>query len=158
MNRVRFQELLDSRGSNLAKWPEADRIAAERLIASNSSAAKAFDGARHLDRLIEHTLSGVESDPEQIAFHILAGLPKKLPAQAAAMRKVSRLHAFLPAPGALWPRVAVLSFAAGLGIAFGLFWAERSMLEDRQAMAAASGAGTDVTAVLFETDTAIGTF
>lgn len=171
MNRVRFQDLLDSRGSDLAAWPDADRIAAERLIASNSGAAKAFEEARNLDGLIERSLSGAasEADDANIASRILAGLPKKLPAQdggsvkrplqVRAIRKEPRPWMLLPAQRALLPRFAALTFAAALGIALGLFWAQKSMLDERQAMAASSEeAGADVTAVIFQTDTAIGTF
>jgi len=165
-----FSDLLDSRGSDLAIWPDADRIAAERLIASDPGAAKAFEEARNLDRLIGLSLSegAPEGDHEAIASRILAGLPKRLPAQVdpgfklqvqAAPRKNRRAWAFLPTQGALLPRVAALSFAAALGVALGLFWAQKSMLDDRQAMIAASEeSGTDVTGIIFQTDTAIGIF
>ncbi len=170
MNRDRFQDLLDSRGSDLAGWPDADRIAAERLIASDAGAAKAFEEARNLDRLIRQSLGGgaLEGDHEAIASRVLAGLPPKLPAQVdrgiklpiqAAARKNRRGWAFLPAQGALLPRVAALSFAAALGVALGLFWAQRTMLDDRQPIiTAAEEGGADVTAVMFQTDTAIGIF
>ncbi len=170
MNRDRFQDLLDIRGSDLAAWPGADRIAAERLIASDPGAAQAFEEARRLDGLIKHSLGRpLEGNHEDIASRILARLPKRLPAQAgggvklpvqvAASRKNPKFWTFLPAQGALLPRVAALSFAAALGVALGLFWAQKSMLDDRQAlMAASEEAGTDVTAVIFQTGTAIGTF
>jgi len=158
MDRARLQDLLDRRGSDLAKWPEADRIAAERLIASDSKAAKDFEAARYLDFLIGRSLSAAEAGPQDIASRILAGLPQKLPPQAAAVRKEWILRPFLPARDALWPRVAVLTFAAALGVAAGLFWAEKSLLQDNQPAVAASGASLDVTSVLFETDTASGTF
>ena len=169
MTLERFQDLLDSRGSDLATWPDADRIAAERLIASDANAAKAFEEARNLDRLIGRSLGAgaLEGDHEATAARILAGLPKKLPAQErsfklpiqAAPRKSRRAWAFLPTQGALLPRVAALSFAAALGVALGLFWAQKTMLDDRQTMITASEeGGTDVTGIIFQTDTAIGIF
>jgi hypothetical protein len=168
MNRDRFQDLLDSHGSDLLAWPVADRIAAERLIASDPTAAEAFEEARRLDRLIQHSLTSGQfgGGNEEIASRILAGLPRKLPAQqtlntkapvqARPTRQKPKPWAFLPAQGALLPRVAALSFAAALGVAVGLFWAQQSMVA-RQA-AAPEEASADVTAVLFQTDTSIGTF
>ena len=167
MTHERFQDLLDSRGSDLAAWPDADRIAAERLIASDPGAAKAFEEARKLDRLIQRSLGGEasEGDHEAVASRILAGLPKRLPAQidqgfrlpaqAAIVRKKPKFWAFFPTQGALLPRVAALSFAAALGIALGLFWAQKIMVDDRQVITASD---TDVTGVIFQTDTAIGIF
>ena len=169
MTLDRFQDLLDSRGSDLATWPDADRMAAEHLIASDPSAAKAFEEARKLDRLIGRSLGAgvLEGDHEAIAARVLAGLPKKLPAQVdrgfklliQAPRKDRRAWALLPPQGALLPRVAALSFAAALGVALGLFWAQKTMLDDRQTMISASEeGGTDVTGIIFQTDTAIGIF
>jgi len=169
MTLERFQDLLDSRGSDLAAWPHADRIAAERLIAIEPSAAKAFEEARNLDRLIGRSLGAgaLEGDHEATAARVLAGLPKKLPAQErsfklpiqAAPRKNQWGGAFFPTQGALLPRVAALSFAAALGVALGLFWAQKTMLDDRQTMITASEeGGTDVTGIIFQTDTAIGIF
>ena len=170
MTLERFQDLLDSRGSDLATWPDVDRIAAERLIASDPGAAKAFEEARNLDRLIGRSLGAgaLEGDHEAIAARVLAGLPRKLPAQVdrgfklqvqAAPRKNRRAWAFLPTQGALLPRVAALSLAAAFGVALGLFWAQKTMLDDRQTMVTASEeGGTDVTGIIFQTDTAIGIF
>ncbi len=170
MTLERFQDLLDSRGSDLAAWPDADRIAAERLIASDRSAAKALEEARALDRLIERSLvQAPEGDPTAIAARILAGLPKRLPAQAApgvafpikakAPRSDRRGWTFLPLKEALFPRVAAISFAAALGVALGLFWAQKTMLDDRQAMMTASEeGGADVTGIIFQTDSATGLF
>ncbi len=164
----RFQDLLDSRGSDLAAWPDADRIAAERLMASDPAAAKAFEAARNLDRLIGRSLGGgaVEADHEAVAARILAGLPKKLPAQVdggfkrpvqAAPRKNRAAWTFVPTQGAVLPRVAALSFAAALGIVLGLFWAQKTVLDDRQTTTTEE-ASADVTSIIFQTDNAIGTF
>jgi hypothetical protein len=179
MDRDRFQDLLDSRGSDLAAWPEADRIAAERLIASDRSAAKALGDARALESLIRRTLSAEapEGSRYDAATQIVAGLPGKLPAQEGrdarlaaplgqviqfpgrtAARKKPRPFAFFPAQGALMPRVAALTFAAAFGVALGLFWAQKSMLDDRATMIASEQGGSDVAAVIFQSDTAIGTF
>ncbi len=166
MTFERFQDLLDSRGGDLARWPGADRIAAERLIAGDANAAKAFAEARNLDRLIERSLGvrALGGDKDAIAARVLAGLPNRLPAQVhpsitlpmqAAPRKNRRAWTFLPTQGALLPRVAALSFAAALGVALGLFWAQKVILNDPQVITASD---TDVTGIIFQTDTAIGIF
>ena len=171
MNRERFQDLLDIRGSDLATWPGADRIAGERLIASDPGAARAFEEARRLDGLIEHSFSEpLAGNHGDVASRILAGLPKKLPAQAHQDRKLAVRPSQPETPETLdvpahtrsagCPGVAALSFAAALGVALGLFWAQKSTLQDSQVLIASEEeGGTDVTAVLeFQTGSAIGTF
>jgi hypothetical protein len=168
MNRDRFQDLLDIRGSDLAAWPDADRIAAERLIASDQGAAKIIEDARCLEGLIRGSLaSAPQRDRDAIASRILSGLPKSLPAQerppearpvqAPAIRKAPKPWTLFPAQSALLPRFAALGFAAAFGIAVGLFWAQQNMA-DRQDVAAASEDANDVTAVIFQTDSATGLF
>ena len=161
MNLLRFQKLLDCRGSDLAKWPEADRLAAELLIASNLSAAKALAEAGRLDRLIELGLADrpLDEGPDEIAFRVLARLPRTLPAQTGTIFKASGLKAANSWAWrgveltAFWPRAAALTFAAALGIAVGLFAAEQRALEDRQRMVAALGdPEADLNALLFGTE------
>lgn len=160
MNRDRFQDLLDIRGSDLAAWPDADRIAAGRLIASDPGAAKILADARRLDGLIHGSLASAAGSEHDAASRILAGLAGKLPAQERrseapviqlrAPQKTPKPWTFFPAQGALLPRVAALGFAAAFGIAVGLFWAQ-SMAERQEASA-------DAAAIIFPADTEIGTF
>ncbi len=167
MNRDRFQDLLDANGSDLATWSAAERAGAERLIASDAGAAAALGEARRLDRLVHLSLAEAPGrDEEAAAARILTALPGKLPAQAESgavlpfkappRRKQPARFPFPPARGALFPRAAALGFAAALGIALGLFMAEKMM--DRQDLITASEDGGDVASVLFQTDNAIGTF
>ena len=108
MNRDRFKDLLDSRGSDLSAWPKADRLAAEQLIASDPKAAAALDRTRDLDTLIRRSFaSAPDADHEDITSRILAGLPKTLPAQERHTEtRVIRLHTPRnePKPWAFWPR------------------------------------------------------
>ena len=161
MNRDRFQDILDSRGSDLSAWPDADRLAAEHLIARDAEAAAAFEQARRLDSLIGRSLATApQADHEDIASRILAGLPRTLPAQERqiemrtvqlrAPRKEPKPWAFWSAQEAFFPRIAALGFAAAFGIAVGLFWAQN--MDERQE------ASADAAAIIFPTDTAIGTF
>ena len=168
MTLERFLELLDRYGSGLAAWPDADRIVAERLIASNPAAAKAFEEARRFDSLIRRSLGAdaAESGVTNITARILARLPDKLPAQSASAIKRPLLQAperhrkawtVRPAAASLWPRVAALSFAAALGVALGLFWAQKTMMEASRA-ALAEEASADVTNLIFQTGNAAGSF
>ena len=168
MTLERFQERLDRYGSGLAAWPAADRIGAERLIASDPAAAKAFEEARRFDSLIRRSLGagGTESESGAIASRILAGLPARLPAQQGSRvkhpvrpepEKSWKARTFRPASAQLWPRAAALSFAAALGLALGLFWAQKTMMEARQA-AMTEEASADVTNLIFQTGNAAGTF
>jgi hypothetical protein len=165
MNRDRFQDLLDINGADLAKWPAAERAAAERLIAGDAGAAGAHDEARRLERLIRRSLAEAPGrEGEAAVSRILSGLPRKLPAQAEPgvvisfkappIRQRGRFPS-LPARGSMFPRAAALGIAATLGILLGLYLAE-TMTERRALMASEDSA--DVTAVLSQTDNAIGTF
>jgi hypothetical protein len=168
MNRDRFQDLLDARGADLSAWPAADRAVAERLIAIDPGAAEALGETRRLDALIRRSLASVapEAEREDIAARILSGLPKRLPAQEgraakrpaqpAQVRTAPKPWTF--APAFLWPpsRTAAFACAAGLGIALGVFFAQHALL-DRNALMTSS-AEADVTAVIFQTDSANGIF
>jgi hypothetical protein len=166
MNRDRFQDLLDAWGADLSEWPAAGRAAAERLIATDPGAAEALAEARRLDRLIRASLAGAsDTDSENAAAGILSRLPDQLPAQegravkpslrASPLRRGPKPRTFAPALAWTPPRMAALGLAAALGIALGVFWAQQS--QDRRTLAA-SDEGADAAAVIFQTDTAIGTF
>ncbi|MBT3070994.1 hypothetical protein KKP04_08945 [Rhodomicrobium sp. Az07] len=167
MTRARFQDLLDIHGSDVAAWPDADRSAAARLIAYDADAAAAFAEARRLDGLIRASLSASpdEAGSEAIAARLIDALPRALPPQAPvdgarlvkpARRQVAEImsrNRLFSRP--ILPRAAALSLAAACGIALGVFWAHK-ITQDEQ-IAAASEA-TDVMAVIFQSETAIGTF
>jgi hypothetical protein len=172
MTRARFQDLLDMHGSDLAAWPAADRSAAERFVASDADAAAAFAEARHLDGLIRASLatSSSEAENEAIAARLLDALPSTLPPQSALPAQARGARAASPArrEGAksfarnrlfsrpILPRAAAFSLAAACGIALGVFWAQK-ITHDEQ-MAAAASESTDAIAVIFQSETAIGTF
>ncbi|WKW50236.1 hypothetical protein [Rhodomicrobium lacus] len=165
MIRARFQDLLDSHGSDLSGWPDTDRGAAERLVASDAEAAAALAEARRLDGLIRAGLaaSPSETESEVIATRLLAALPDPLPAQmppsagAYAIRPAAARRRDEPESQArnrlfsrpVLPGAAALSLAAACGIALGIFWAQK-ITQDEQT--------TDTIAAIFQSETAIGTF
>ena len=52
MTLDQFLERLDAKGPALADWPEAERRAAETLLAVSSQAREALEAARSLDALL----------------------------------------------------------------------------------------------------------
>ena len=56
MNLAEFRDRVDSDGSDLSRWPDERRIAAERLLALDAAARVALDEARRLDGLIARVM------------------------------------------------------------------------------------------------------
>jgi hypothetical protein len=161
MNRVRFEELLDRFGSDLSSWPDGERIAARGLLENDPLAVNALAEARCLDRLIYRSLDQ-QAAPEaadKAASRILAGLSRGLPAQERPIR-IEPAHAparvwwtiALP-----WQQIGALGFAAALGIAIGVFSADKQAMDDQRRLIVAIDGETDLNAVLFEADPTMGT-
>jgi hypothetical protein len=94
MNLDRFAALVDAYGSSPARWPEAERAAAQALLATSAEARRLAQEADALDRLLDQT----ETAPATLALQdrILASLG----ARAVAPRKLTRsftLARWLPA-------------------------------------------------------------
>lgn len=117
MTLSRFQRFLDSHGADLARWPQAQRAAAERLLASDAAAAALLARARALDALIAR-----EGPAQADAAGILRALAARpLPAQRRHFlwrRWPSELLTLDFAPA--WPRLAALAGIAALGFLIGL--------------------------------------
>jgi hypothetical protein len=117
MTLARFQHLLDVHGADLARWPQPQRAAAERLLATDGIATSALAQARALDALIAR-----ETPAEADATGVLRALvARPLPPQRRRLlwrRWPSELLTldFVPA----WPRVAALAGVAALGFVIGL--------------------------------------
>ena len=117
MTLARFQHLLDVHGADLARWPQPQRAAAERLLATDGIATSALAQARALDALIAR-----EAPAKADATGVLRALAARpLPPQRRRLlwrRWPSELLTldFVPA----WPRVAALAGVAALGFVIGL--------------------------------------
>jgi hypothetical protein len=117
MTFARFQHLLDVHGADLARWPQPQRAAAERLLATDRTATSALAQARALDALIAREVPA-KADATGV-LRALAARP--LPPQRRRFlwrRWPSDLLTldFVPA----WPRVAALAGVAALGFVIGL--------------------------------------
>jgi hypothetical protein len=153
MNRSRFQELLDIRGSDLAIWPKDERLDAEELIAHDRGAAQLLAHANWLDAAIER---GLTNRPEYrldlAASRIIAQLSGDLPSQGGLFEQTTRyLSRLWTNQYPLWPRVAVVSFAAALGIVVGFAGAKMQESQQRTVIAA-EDSEADLTAVLLDSD------
>jgi hypothetical protein len=117
MTVARFQYLLDVHGADFARWPHAERGAAERLLADDSAAMAMLTQARALDALI---LREAPADADAtVILRALAAQP--LPPQRRRFlwrQWPSELLTFDFAPA--WPRLAALAGVAALGFAIGL--------------------------------------
>src|SRR5262249_45832862 len=104
-------------GADAARWPQPERDAAERLLASDAAAAAALEEARALDALIARDAAAQED-----ATGVLRALAARpLPSQRRRFlwrRWPSELLTLEFAPA--WPRVAALAGVAALGFAIGL--------------------------------------
>jgi hypothetical protein len=150
MNIVELQELLDRYGSAPEAWPQALRVAAERLVATEPAAGSLLERAQRLDAAIEASVRPVEAEGARILAALAA---RPLPRQRnsrwrwpAALLNVD----FAPA----WPRLAALAGVAALGFVLGLVGldlADGSM----STVAATSDAGLSVAALEPETLTGV---
>ena len=117
MTLARFQRLLDVHGADPGRWPQRERDAAERLLASDAAAAGALGQARALDALIVRDVQA-HADASSV-LHALAARP--LPPQRRRFlwrRWPSELLTLEFAPA--WPRLAALAGVAALGFIIGL--------------------------------------
>ncbi len=111
MKPDRFEELLEAKGADLATWPEAERRAAEGLLADSAEARAALAQARSLDDLLAGALAPEPAGPE-LRDAILA-LPLAHPRRATGG----------PALGfrTFWQAGLGMALAAGLaGFALGI--------------------------------------
>jgi hypothetical protein len=116
MTLRRLQQRLDARGADLSRWPDAERHAAERLIAGDAAAAATLRRARDFDRLI--TAASMPGDGN--AARVTATLARRpLPPQRRRWFSWPvELLDFEFAPA--WPRVAALACVGLLGFVIGM--------------------------------------
>jgi anti-sigma factor RsiW len=116
MSLARFETLLEAYGGQPARWPAAERAAAEALLASNPTARALHARAAELDALLDK-LSAPQPSPA-LRARILAQAPRP-----ARPRLLSRLaQAMLPAgpvPYGWRPAGAALAAALVLGMLTG---------------------------------------
>lgn len=114
MNMRQFQSLLDGRGPEIARWPEADRVAAEALLATSAEARAALAEAEALHR----ALTALTEEPAS-------------PLLRSAILDIPELHdQAVEAASAGWsPRRrgiaagwTAIAASAAIGFAVGVWW------------------------------------
>ncbi|AXK81815.1 hypothetical protein DW352_15565 [Pseudolabrys taiwanensis] len=124
MNNEELQIFLDSHGTDPSVWPESQRAAVEKFIASSAEARALFEGARRFDALLTRTASRAGAD-EAAAARVLARL-SDLPAQKRPFWHwplVLLDWQFAPA----WPRMAALACCAAVGFGVGIAGLDRTL-------------------------------
>ena len=115
-----FRGRLDALGADLSAWPDAQRMAAQRLVADDPAARELLRDAQQLDGLIARSLTGGSTDGS--AARVLAALARPLPPQRRSLFSWAWPVALLDvdlAPARL--RIAALAGVAVLGVVLGLF-------------------------------------
>jgi hypothetical protein len=149
MTLGRFQHLLDVHGADLARWPQSQRAAAERLLATDGLATTALAQARAMDALIAR-----EAPAQPDATGILRRLAARpLPPQRRRFlwrQWPSELLTFDFAPA--WPGLAALAGVAALGFAIGLVDVGPMTVNANGEDVASIVADNDIGAVVFAPD------
>src|SRR5262245_52502325 len=98
MTIERLREILDAYGADPGHWPEAQRAAMQKLIATSAAAKAALAAAASLDALLAHDRPAIpQLNPLQIAG-LVAAAPRA-PRGSFTIRRI-------------WPNVAGLAAAA----------------------------------------------
>ncbi|MBU1324627.1 MAG: hypothetical protein KJ676_05250 [Alphaproteobacteria bacterium] len=108
MERERFETLAGTHGGDLRRWPEAERAAAERLLARTPDLRSALDAAAALDALLDASPTPWPS--QALRDRVIAAAP--VPARFPALAGVAGWAGALSPAG--WSRS---------GLVFGAGWA-----------------------------------
>lgn len=113
MDMARFQALLDAYGAWPARWPEAERAAAEALMAVNPAARAARRQALPFDAMLD-TLTP-PSLPAGLADRIMAAVPDRAPVPVPVEARVAANSNVRP-----WPMALALAASAAIGLWVGI--------------------------------------
>ena len=116
MNLRRLEALLDAHGADPARWPAAERAAAQELLAADPAAQKRLHEARRLDRALDR-LPPAPAPAADLAARIRAVALQQNPLAAPA----APAPAPIPANGnrAPWRFTAALAASALIGLWLG---------------------------------------
>lgn len=106
MKLEEFQDLLDAKGPDPARWPWLRRRAAQRLLARSADARELYDAARAADALIAEALRPAPLSPA--LRQRLDAIPLAHPRRAAEVRRL------LPSFRAIWYAGAATAMASVL--------------------------------------------
>lgn len=97
----RLEEIVDAWGASPSRWPEAERGAAEALLAASSEARRLVDEAARLDVLLD--AAPVEAPSAALMARLMAARPRPVadaPSRAAGSRARGRWRSLIEA---VWP-------------------------------------------------------
>jgi len=95
----RLKEMVDAWGASPSRWPEAERPAAEALVAASAEARRLVDEALHLDTLLD--AAPVEAPSEALMARLMAARPRPV-ADAPSVARAPR-GAWRGLIEAVWP-------------------------------------------------------
>lgn len=129
MTAERFADLIAAYGADPARWPPAERTAAQAFAATPDGRAALAEAAA-LDAL----LAAAPHQNPSAALHarVLSALPG---ARAPLWRDLFELAW----PGALWRPAAALALSAAIGVAAGLWGSQAVGIEDGLTLAFDAG-------------------
>jgi len=119
MDLERFTDLLDIHGADLALWPEAERKAADKLLAASPLAREQQRKAAAFDRLLLNAQLPEIEPSDALRQRILAQLGPRVAAQPNWRMQIVEALALLFPTGRAMPQFAALAFALALGVSAG---------------------------------------
>jgi len=114
MTMERLHDLLDAYGAAPSRWPEAERDAAEAMIASSDEARAAFAEAARLDAMLDEAAPPPAAD--RLGWRLRGLGPRAEPARIEARRS----SWFGATPMAALARVAAIALALVGGVGIGI--------------------------------------
>jgi hypothetical protein len=119
MKQARFRHLADAYGADPGRWPQAERTAAEALLAQSAEARHWLAKARQLDAWLDHAAAAdapavTDAQVERMIGAIGARLDRDIPAAAPVPWIQSRPHT-----GPLWAAVGFLALMGITGVLVG---------------------------------------
>jgi len=95
----RLQEIVDAWGASPSRWPEAERSAAEALVAASAEARRLVGEALRLDALLD--AAPVEAPSAALMARLMAARPR--PVAAAPQRAPETRNRWRGLLDAVWP-------------------------------------------------------
>lgn len=121
MSPDRLAEIIDACGADPRRWPEAERAAAEALLAASAEARALQREAAALDALLTPAPARIEPS-DALRARIMAqaaSLAAAQPRRAGWRQQVAEAAGFLFPGGRMMPQLATLAFALAIGIGAG---------------------------------------
>lgn len=119
MDLERFNDLLDIHGTDLALWPEAERKAADKLLAASPLAREQQRKAAAFDRMLLNAKLPEIEPSDALRQRILDQLGPRMTPQSNWRAQIMEALALLFPTGRAVPQFAALAFALALGVSAG---------------------------------------